>query len=173
MFNCENTTVLCIDFQEKLVNIVQNEAIKSNGIKLMKASSILNMDVIITEQYPKGLEETILEIKSLKDFKITEKITFSALQTPNFPKIKNKNVILFGIESHICVFQTALDLINQGYQVFIPFDCCASRKESDKSTALNYLAQKGINVLSLEIILFELLKSSKHPNFKEIQALIK
>ena len=172
MFDTFDTTILCIDIQQKLIKIA-NDEIKANIIKLMKAASILDIYTLITEQYPKGLGDTIDEIKSIKDFKRVEKTTFSALKTPDFPEIKNKNVIIFGIETHICVFQSALDLIKKGYNVIIVPDCCASRTDFSKNTALNTLSQAGAWIMNLEMILFEFLKSSNHPHFKEIQNLIK
>ena len=172
MAECNNTTIICIDIQEKLVKIASDE-IKNNIIKLMKAASILDIDTIVTEQYPKGLGETIGEIKSIKNFKTIEKTTFSALRTPEFPKKFNENVVIFGIETHICVWQSVLDLIEKGYNVYVPCDCCASRSEENKKTALENLKQKGANIVTLEMLLFDFLKSSNHPNFKEIQGLIK
>ena len=174
MLNTDNTTILCIDIQDKLVNMLNNgEEIKNNAVKLMKTASILNIDTIITEQYPKGLGSTIDEIKNISDFKTIEKTTFSALQTLNFPDIKSENIVLFGIETHICVYQTALDLIKKGKKVYIVADCSSSRSEFNHDTALVALKQQGVIVETLEMILFQFLKSSKHPNFKEIQALIK
>ena len=177
MFNTNDTTIICIDIQEKLVSAVKKEKTKQNAVKIMKAAEILNVDTIITEQYPKGLGETIKEIKSIKAFKTIEKTTFSAYQTlefkEHFDKLNNKNVIVFGIETHICVLQTALDLIKKNYNVYLLSDCSASRDDYNHFSALNLLQDKGANILTLEIALFEFLKSSKHPNFKEIQSLIK
>ena len=138
---------------------------------------MLFRSTIITEQYPKGLGSTIPEIKDIKDFLTVEKTTFSAYQTEEFKqkfdKLNNKNVLIFGIETHICVLQTALDLIKKNYNVYILSDCSASREEYNHKTALELFKNKGGNVLSLEIALFDFLKSSRHPNFKEIQGLIK
>ena len=174
MLNTDDTLILCIDIQEKLVNMLKNaEEIKQNTLKLLKAASILNINTIITEQYPKGLGQTLSEIKSIKNFKIIEKTTFSALRDLNFPKIEAKNVIIFGIETHICVYQTALDLIQQGKNVHIISDCCMSRSVFNHNTALSALSRQGAKIESLEMVLFQFLKSSKHPNFKEIQSLIK
>ncbi len=173
MLNTDNTTILCIDIQDKLVNMLQNnKELTLNIVKLMKAADILNIETIITEQYPKGLGSTIDEIKSIANFKTVEKTCFSALQSEHFPEIKNENVILFGIETHICVYQTALDLINQGKNVHIVSDCSASRSEFNHKTALDALKQQGAIIESLEMILFQFLKSSKHPDFKEVQKLI-
>ena len=114
-----------------------------------------------------------IRTKNIADFKTVEKTTFSALQTLNFPEIKSENVVLFGIETHICVYQTALDLIEKGKKVYIVADCSSSRSIFDHNTALDALKQQGAIVETLEMMLFQFLKSSKHPNFKEIQALIK
>ena len=178
MFDVNNTTIVCIDVQDKLVNMLQNgEEIKNNAVKIMKAANILNMDTIITEQYPKGLGATVSEIMSIKDFLTVEKTSFSAYKTDEFrnefDKLKNKNIIIFGIETHICVLQSVIDFLENGYKVYILKDCSASRCNENHQTALDLAKQKGASVITLEIALFELLKTSKHVNFKEIQALIK
>lgn len=178
MFDTNDTTVICIDIQEKLVNMLKNgDLTASNSVKLMKTAQILNINTIITEQYPKGLGTTIEAISKIKDFNVVEKTTFSALKTEafkeEFQKLSNKNILIFGIETHICVLQSVMDLIEAGYNVFCVSDCCASREENNHKTALELMKQYGARVITLEIALFELLKSSKHPNFKEIQQLIK
>lgn len=170
-----NTTIICIDLQEKLVNMLgkYSQKVADSAAKLMKAASILNIDTIITEQYPHGLGSTINSIKEIADFKTIEKTTFSALATDGFEKPKNKNVVIFGIETHICVYQTVLDLLQEGYSVYVVADCCGSRNKDNYKAALKLMAQEGAKITTLEIVLFEFLKSSKHPNFKEIQGLIK
>ena len=80
---------------------------------------------------------------------------------------------MFGIETHICVYQTVADLLKEGYDVYVVANCCASRSEINYKTSLELMRQQGAKITTLEIVLFEFLKSSKHPNFKEIQALIK
>lgn len=178
MFDEKNTTVICIDIQEKLVNMLQNsETVEKKTSILMKTASILNLDTIITEQYPKGLGATIESIKGIKAFTTIEKTTFSALKTPEFyeefKRLKNKNILIFGIETHICVLQSVIDLLENNYNVFVISDCSSSRDESNHNIALDVMKQKGAYIITLEIALFNLLKSSKHPNFKEIQQLIK
>ena len=178
MFDENNTTVICIDIQEKLVNMLQNsETIEKNTSILMKTANILNLDTIITEQYPKGLGSTIETIKGIKDFTTIEKTTFSVLKTPEFVEkfksLKNKNILIFGIETHICVLQSVIDILESNYNVFLVSDCCASRDENNHNIALDVMKQKGAYIITLEIALFNLLKSSKHPNFKEIQKFIK
>ena len=171
MLDCQNTSVVCIDLQEKLVNMLSNsDFIAQNATKLMKASDILNIDTIITEQYPKGLGSTIESINAITSFKTVEKTSFIALEI--LPELK-KSVVIFGIEAHICVHQTVLDLLKKGHNVYVVADCCASRSELNYKTSLELMRQAGAKITTLEIVLFEFLKTSKHPNFKEVQALIK
>ena len=174
----ENSIFLIIDVQEKLVNMLSDSCVKDSAVKLAKTASILNLPVIISEQYPKGLGQTIQEIKDVcVNADYLEKTSFSIYNQEDFVNLlKNKNrkqVILFGIETHICVLQTAFDLVNNGYEVFVVKDACGSRVQDNKDLALNRMQQNGIQVLSLEMVLFELLNSSKHEKFKDVQALIK
>ena len=87
--------------------------------------------------------------------------------------LSQKQVIVFGIETHICVLQTAMDLLNEGYEVFVVQNACGSRDEANKQAALRRLIHAGAQIVTTEMVLFELLEGSKHPNFKEVQALIK
>ncbi len=176
--NSNNSLVLIIDVQDKLVGMLKDTEAKESAVKLAKAAGILNIPSIITEQYPKGLGSTIEEIKiALPNAKYFEKTTFSVLKEEGFSKILNaaqkKQIIIFGIETHICVLQTAIDLLNSGYEVFVVKNACASRCEDNKETALQRLRHAGAQVVTVEMVLFELLESSKHVNFKEIQAIIK
>ena len=171
MLDTKDTAVVCIDLQEKLVNmLVNSDFIASSATKLMYASHILNIDTIITEQYPKGLGSTIEPICAITGFNAVEKTSFSAFEV--LPKLK-ENVVIFGIETHICVYQTVLDLLKNGHNVYVVADCCGSRSELNYKTSLELMKQSGAKITTLGIVLFEFLKSSKHPNFKEVQALIK
>ena len=179
MLDIENSIVVIIDIQEKLVKAVEENSPLQSAIKLAKSSNILNIPVIVTEQYPQGLGETVGELKNelAPETTFIEKNTFSAFQTPEFAeelkKTNKKQVIICGIEAHICVYQTICDLIDKDYEVFVVKDASASRKEPEFNTALELIKQINGKVTCTEIVLFEWLKSSKHPNFKEIQALIK
>jgi len=178
--NTNNTVLLIIDIQEKLLNAVfnKNTLIKKLEI-LTKASKILNIPTIVTEQYPKGLGETIAIIKDNlpENFYFFEKTDFNALKNPQLIKIlkqiKHKSILLIGIETHICVYQTAIALANAGYDVTVISDVCGSRAEEEYNNALDVIKTFGINVKTTEMILFELLKGSKNTNFKKIQSLIK
>lgn len=167
--------LLIIDVQEKLVNMLEENEVKDSAIKIAKACGILEIPTVITEQYPKGLGSTIEEIKNaLPNAEYVEKTTFSALKEEDVNKfLSQKQVIILGIETHICVLQTAMDLLNEGYEVFVVQNACGSRSKENKQAALRRLVHAGAQIVTTEMVLFELLEGSKHPNFKEVQALIK
>lgn len=179
MINTENTVFLMIDIQEKLVYMLKNSAeIAKNNFVLANAASILNVPVILTEQYPQGLGSTINQVKSFVDENnIFEKTSFSALNVEEvksaLEKTGRKKVVLTGIETHICVYQTARALLDAGYEVYVVKNACASRSKKDYRTALELMRDYGAKLTCVETVLFELLGSSKHPNFKEVQLLIK
>lgn len=180
MLNIENSLVVIIDAQVKLAAATKYglETV-INTAKLAKAANILSVPIVVTEQYPAGLGHTVAEVKNelTEDNFITEKTSFCAADEAEFAdKIKNsgkKQIVICGIETHICVLQTAVELLNQGFEVYVVKNCCASRKKEDYKCGLELLKQYGAKITNLEITLFEWLKTSKHPNFKEIQALIK
>ncbi len=173
--NNSEALLLVIDVQEKLVNMINETEVKDNAIKVAKACGILDIPAVITEQYPKGLGSTIEEVKNaLPNAEYIEKTTFSALKEDEVKKfLSQKQIILFGIEAHICVLQTAMDLLNEGYEVFVVQNACGSREEANKQAALRRLIHSGAQIVTTEMVLFELLEGSKHPKFKEVQALIK
>ena len=179
ILNQEKSQLLIIDIQEKLLNAVFNkDSLLKKAVTFAKACKILEIPVTVTEQYPKGLGLTVDEIKnSLSSAKYFEKTAFSALEDLELVEsLKNNNrkqIILFGIETHICVHQTACALLKQGYEVVLIKDACGSRSEEEYLSALEVLKASGVQIKTTEMALFELLKTSKHPNFKEIQSLIK
>lgn len=179
MLNTENSIVLMIDVQEKLVKATGAESEVKNAEKMISAANILNIPILVSEQYPKGLGATVTEVseKFTKETKVVEKSAFSLLKEKNMlERIKSfgkKQVILFGIETHICVLQTALELIENGYEVYLIKNASKSRQEFEHLSGIDVMRSNGVNIVTLEIALFELLKTSKNPSFKEIQTLIK
>lgn len=179
MLNIDNSAVVIIDIQERLVNAVGKYSPVEKACKLAEAAKILNIPVIVTEQYPKGLGQTVEQLKNVlaADTCFVEKTGFSALLTPEF-KDKlvasgKKQVVICGIEGHICVYQTICDLLADGYEVYFVKDCSASRNKYEFKTGVDLIKQCGAKVTCCEIVLFEWLKTSKHPDFKSVQALIK
>ncbi|HIS74923.1 TPA: isochorismatase family protein [Candidatus Galligastranaerophilus intestinavium] len=182
MLNTYDSIVLVIDIQEKLTNMLEDDVcrqITEKSQKLVAAAKTLGLNVIVTEQYPKGLGQTIQGIRDalLENYVPYEKTAFNALLENNLlGNIKGHNkkqVVICGIESHICVLQTALGLLNEGYEVFVVKDICASRKKSEFKCAMELLRQEGAKICTLEMVLFAWLKGAKNPCFKEVQALIK
>lgn len=174
--NQENTLFLIIDIQEKLLRATfNNDVLEKNSKTLAKAAQILNLPVIITEQYPQGLGASIDGINGIAETFV--KTSFNALlEVDIFEKLKsfkNYNIVVFGIETHICVYQTVKALLELGFSVTVVSNACGSRSEFEYSLALDNMNTEGAKIKSTEMVLFEILKSSKHPNFKEIQALIK
>jgi nicotinamidase-related amidase len=175
----ENTIGLVIDIQERLVPVMEeSEQFVENCIKLIQGLQILGMPLLVTQQYTKGLGETIPEIKSvIKDFKYIEKKDFSCFDEPvvaeKLALSGAQNVIICGIESHVCVLQTAIDLKEAGYIPVVVMDCVSSRSFDNVDLASERFRYEGIMMTSLESVLFELTRSSGVPEFKEISKLVK
>ena len=179
MININDSAFVVIDIQEKLVKAVNNaHSIAQNAQKLAQLASLLSVPMLVTEQYPKGLGQSIEDLKNSlpQDTPIIEKSAFSALKEDEFriqlSKINKKQIILAGIETHICVLQTALELAQNGYEVYVLQDVTASRNETEHLAGIDLMKQHSIKIITLEILLFILLQTSKHPRFKEVQKLI-
>jgi len=132
----------------------------------------------VTEQYPEGIGPTVPELKSvLGDIPIIPKRTFSCCREPRFSTaldaLQRRQILMCGIETHVCIYQTAADLIERGYMVQVPADAVSSRTESDKAIGLARIQQAGGCITSVESGIFELLETSACPEFKQILKLIK
>lgn len=175
----ENTIGLVIDIQERLFPVMdQKETFLKNSQILLEGLQELSVNLLLTQQYTKGLGETLPEISTLiKGFDSIEKTSFSCCYEPLFIKALEEqgksNIIICGIESHVCVLQTAIDLKDQGYNPIVVFDCVSSRKNQDKMLALERFKQEGVVVTSYESVLFELTRGTKTPEFKTISKLVK
>ncbi len=175
----ENTAAVIIDMQEKLTPHVQQHKDLIERMKiLIKGLKALGVPIIVTEQYRKGLGPTIPEIAEVLDSnKPLEKMAFSCCDDDEFQKafdqIGRKQVIVAGIETHVCVLQTVIDLIEKGFQPVVIEDCLSSRKISDKETALKRMIQEGARVASCESILFELCRYAGTDTFKKISKMVK
>lgn len=172
-----NLLFIMIDIQEKFSNVISHiEDVVKNAVILNKSAEILSIPLIITEQYPKGLGKTLDSIYVPNSANIFEKSSFSAATDDVINCIKNSKktqIVLYGVETHICLTQTALTLKEMGYDVIMIADAVSSRKDSNKEIALKRLIQNNIEIVSTEMLLFEILQNSKHPGFKQISALIK
>ena len=180
ILSSDNSLVLIIDVQEKLLNAVFNKfSVEKNSKIIANAAKLLNIPVILTEQYPKGLGNTVAGIKEIlpEDAQYYEKTTFSALDNLEvlnaIKESGRKQIVLYGIETHICVSQTAAALSSLGYEVYAVSDACGSRAECEYLAGLSRMKDNGAQLVTTEIALFEWLRGAKHPSFKEIQSLIK
>ncbi|MDD5728738.1 MAG: isochorismatase family protein [Victivallales bacterium] len=178
--NTQNTLLLMIDMQEKLLKAMSDAAACiGNNELLLKTAAILDLDLLLTEQYPAGLGNTVDELKCLlpEAAAIIEKTSFSCCGESNFRTVlkskSRKNIAVCGIEAHVCVQQTVLDLLNMGYNVIIPADALCSRSSRDYELALAAMRHAGAFVTSAEALVFMLLRDARHPNFREIAKLIK
>ncbi len=176
----EKTALVVIDMQEAFRSAISDfPLIVSRISQAVRGFQILNLPLIITEQYPKGLGRTAEEILfSLPaEFEVVEKTTFSSCGASVFlEKLREtevNQVVLCGLETHVCVNQTAHDLLNEGFEVHLLTDSVASRFPHDKESALRKMLMNGVTPSTVEMALFELLRDSRHEQFKEIQELIK
>jgi isochorismate hydrolase len=175
----QNTTGLIVDIQERLFPVMweKNQLLKNCQI-LVQGWACLNIPVLITQQYTKGLGETVEGIKSfIPEFKHIEKRDFSCCDEPavieRLRSLNAVNVVICGIESHVCVLQTAIDLKEAGFNPVVVMDAVSSRNALSIEMARERLRFEHIMMASVESILFELTRSSASPEFKAISALVK
>lgn len=177
--NVEDSLFCLVDVQERLFpHVTNNEEIEKKLITLIQGLKVLEVPFIVNEQYKKGIGETIPSLKELvNEYPHFEKTTFSCCKNePTMEAIKStgkKNVIVAGIETHVCVLQTCIDLLEAGLQPVLVTDCVTSRKQKDTDMALERLIQAGVVPTTYESILFELTVNAKNPAFKTISSLVK
>ena len=173
------SALVVIDLQEAFRSAMPEfPQIVSRAAMAVRGFQILNVPVIVTEQYPKGLGKTAEEILfSLPDdFEPLEKTTFSSCIDSFIGRLNDsgtKQVILCGLETHICVNQTAHDLLANGFEVHLLTDAVGSRYKEDRNAGLSKMFSSGVVAATVEMSLFELMRDAKHEQFKEIQSLIK
>lgn len=174
-----DTAAVIVDMQEKLLPHMRKQpTVLENTVKLIEGLKLLNIPSLVTQQYTKGLGETVEHISDAFDtFEYNEKTSFSCCDEEEFSKqLKSKGkhfVIIAGIEAHVCVLQTVIDLMNSGYQPVVVENCTSSRFDEDKESALKRMRQMGAMVTTYESILFELTRNAKAPEFKAISKLVK
>lgn len=174
----QDTVLIIIDLQEKLMRAMKDkERVYKNTNLLIEAAKQLNIPIIVTEQYPKGLGATVDEIKDqLPEHFYLDKVSFSAC-VGNLPieleKLGRKNILITGSETHICVFQTTRDLVAAGYNVQVVKDAICSRTDENYINGLELMKDVGAIITNAETVVFDLLKVSGTPEFKAISALLK
>jgi nicotinamidase-related amidase len=175
--------LVIIDIQERLVGSIDPELYRTalgNTRILIEGADALGVPILVTEQYPKGLGPTVAEVEQAlagKDVTRSEKTTFSCARDEGFlESIRTKGrrqAILAGMETHVCVYQTAVDLIGGGYSVFVVDDAVSSRSRHNYTSGLNAMGRAGATVINTETALFSMLKKAGTPEFKRISSLLK
>lgn len=176
-----NSVLIVIDIQEKLAAAMPARYVQGNltrAGKVVKAARRLQLPILVTEQYKKGLGDTLPVIsRELPDgFTAIDKLSFSCCNCDSFNTAlaqwpAAKHAILLGMETHICVMQTALDLRDRGYAVSVIEDCCVSRYDEDHKSAVLQLRASGIGVITFESLLYAWIKQAATPEFKDISYL--
>ena len=173
----EEAVLFIIDIQDKLVPVMKYKDQVIDNNKILKAAEEMDFPIIATEQYPKGLGRTVPELLDLIDEEnIFAKNAFTAYTDEVKEKVKSigrKKIIITGMETHICVFQTARDLINDGYEVYICIDAVASRSKDNYKNGLDLIQTMGGVITNTETVVYDLLKVSGTPEFKAMLKVIK
>ncbi len=178
MLAAENTAVVLVDLQEKLLPVIsERDALVDSAGRLVTGAAVLGVPVIHTEQNPRGLGPTVAAVADLLPDPPVTKLAFSCCGEPAFTDalaaLGRQQILLAGIETHVCVYQTAVDLIAAGYEVRVVTDAVSSRTLANKALGLEAMRDAGVSVTSVETALFELLKVAEGPRFKEILRIVK
>lgn len=175
----ENTALVVVDVQEKLLPyVIGKDEVLGNIQMLIKFAHIMDIPVILTEHYPKGLGVTVPEIKEvLSEYEPNEKVIFSCYGSLGFKeKLKElgvKRLMIAGIESHICVQQTTLDAINSGYEVHVISDAISSRTQRNLDIGIEKMRQFNAVISSTEMAMYEIMERADTKEFKEVLELVK
>jgi nicotinamidase-related amidase len=174
--------LILIDVQEKLVPAIEPKLLSEVLVNIKKAiefAKILDIEIIVTEQYPRGLGATIEELKQVlpNDVKVLAKTSFSTFGSEPFKDLIKRDEVLelflVGMESHVCVYQSAMDAMRQNYQVTVLEDCICGRKPLDHQRAMELMQKSGVRVSTFELEAMKIIGDSKHESFKELADLLK
>lgn len=179
MLDTENCCLVVVDVQGKLAQLMHERQALFNNIQiLIKSAKILNIPILWVQQCPEALGPTLPEIAELlTENEPINKSAFSCCGQESFNiklnELRRNQVLLCGIETHVCIYQTAVDMLRKGFEVNVVADAVSSRTAGNKQIAINRLAAEGAKIASVEMALFELLKTAEHPQFRQVARLIK
>ena len=178
LMNNDDSALLVIDVQERLApHVDQIESVKANIAKLIQAAEVLDVALAVSEQYPKGLGSTVPELGLPDQCLRAEKTMFSCRECEALLNDLNQKgvhkLLLVGMETHVCVAQTAFDLISSGFEVYLAIDAVGSRNPIDHQTAIRRMEMNGVTVTTTEAAMFEWCVTASHDRFKQISALVK
>ncbi len=167
--------LLVIDMQARLLAAIQEgEAVVAEVRRLVAAAALMGVPVLATEQNPAKLGGTLPEIP-LGDARVVDKMTFDCVRTPGFLELlpPDRDIVVVGCETHVCVLQTVLGLIDAGRRVAVVRDGCGSRRFANRDAGLERMSRHGADIVTAEMVVFEWLGSAEHPRFREAIALVK
>ncbi len=172
----ERNLLVVVDIQEKLAKHISGiEEVIKNSRKVIKAWKVFGLPILMTEQEKLG--DTVAEVMELVGVEPVRKLTFSCMRNNEFYRefkiISPTSCTLIGIEAHICVLQTAIDMIAEGCKVYVPVDCVGSRRELDKEVAVKRMMQEGVKVTTAESLIYELMESAEYEKFRNILEIVK
>lgn len=179
LMKADQCCLLVIDVQERLAPAMHDaNRVTANTAVLMQAAARLGVPALVSEQYPKGLGATVPELAQLTaDGMTAEKVSFSCLgdagYTARFRDLNRPQAVVCGIEAHVCVLQTVLDLLERGVPVYVVADATASRTPENAAAALQRMGANGAQIVTTEMVVFEWLGRAGTPEFKELSALVK
>ena len=179
LIDVDLSCLLVVDIQSRLASAIHGcERVIANSGILMRAAARLGVPVLVSEQYPKGLGATVAELDPVMPAGgVLEKVHFSCMADADYAERMHGNgrgqAVVAGIEAHVCVLQTCMELLDEGYAVFVVADATSSRTPENATAALDRLACAGAQVVSTEMVVFEWLRLAGTPEFKELSALIK
>jgi len=179
MLETEDCVLVVVDVQGKLAELMYAKDLLFRNIQiLVESSKILNIPIVWTQQCPEFLGETALPIaRLLENNKPINKSVFSCCGEEEFLKrlesLRRSQILLCGIEAHICIYQTAVDLLNYNYFTAVAADAISSRTSQNRQAAIDKMTKAGIDITTTEMAIFELLKTAKNPHFKDITKLVK
>ncbi|MDT7515714.1 isochorismatase family protein [Rhodoferax mekongensis] len=201
LIDVDMSQLVLVDYQTSLMPAMfESELVVANAVRLAKLAALLEVPAFYTEQYPSGLGHTVPEVKAALDearARVLNKMQFSAIEeglgewlrppakpvqgnARSLPKHLQKPaasersaIVIAGCEAHVCLLQTALDLLEDEFEVWVVTDACSSRTERNRDAAFDRLAGAGAELVTTEMVAFEWIRTAEHPVFKEAQALIK
>ena len=178
LLSASTSRLLIVDMQERLLTaMTERETVVDNCVKLIRGANVLNVPVEATEQYPKGLGSTVEAIADLI-LQRPAKMRFSCSETLNWAEQGSSvdqpfQIVLAGIEAHVCMLQTAFDLLAAGFEVFVVVDAATSRNRTDYEFALKRMSDSGVHLVTTEMVLFEWCEVAGTDEFKKISRIIK
>ncbi len=179
LLSADNTGIVLLDVQEKLMPVMgRKEKVTENILRLLHLSKLYNLPVVLTEQYPKWLGSTSLEIKeALSSYDPIEKLHFNCCDDDTFnTRLESEgltNIILMGVESHICIFMTCISLLEKGYKIHVPQDAVDSRTDENRRIGLELMRGAGALITSTETVIYQILNRAGTKEFKEMLKRIK